>query len=92
MLSSSARCRLLLQTATRRSFRSRAHPKPTPEHTVSQAVQMVLDGVEERKVKRQEKWEHNASKRAEKGITVRENGVIMRFVCFYLLTHLAHFS
>ena len=31
---------------------------------------MVLDGVEERKKKRQEKWELNAPKRAEKGMKV----------------------
>lgn len=71
-----SRSRLLFLTASR--FHSRAHPKPIPEHTVGQAVQMLLNGVEERKIKRAEKWERNASKRAEKGITVSASDVYVK--------------
>ena len=53
-----------------RSYVSRAHPKPTPEFALPKALEMVLTGVEERKVKRQEKWDRNAPKRQSKGIQV----------------------
>lgn len=65
-----ARPRASLLLLVSRSFKSRAHPKPIPDYSVRQAVQMVLEDVEERKTKRVERWERNASARAEKAIKV----------------------
>lgn len=56
-----------------RLFQSRAHPKPNPEFAVGQAIERVLEEVEQRKVRRAEKWERNAPKREEKGIKVSSN-------------------
>lgn len=72
MLSSGTRVatRSSLQFWSRRSFQTRAHPKPIPQFTVKEAVEMVLQDVEARKEKREAKWERNAPKRAEKGIAV----------------------
>ena len=53
-----------------RSYVSRAHPKPIPEFSVPIGLQMVLDGVEERKKHRATKWERNKDKRRSKGIEV----------------------
>lgn len=53
-----------------RSYVSRAHPKPIPEFPVPIGLQMVLDGVEERKKHRAAKWERNKDKRRSKGIEV----------------------
>merc|ERR1719506_690821 len=36
----------------RRFYVSRAHPRPVPEFPVPSAIQMVLDDVEERKIRR----------------------------------------
>ena len=47
---------------------SRAHPRPVPEFPVGQALQMVMDGIEERKVNRAKKWDRNAPKRQSKGL------------------------
>mmetsp|Transcript_18110 Transcript_18110/g.44747 ORF Transcript_18110/g.44747 Transcript_18110/m.44747 type:complete len:315 (+) Transcript_18110:77-1021(+) len=55
----------LVQRAT---YVSRAHPRPVPEFTVNEAMQMVLEGIEERKEKRAKKWERNAPKRQAKGL------------------------
>lgn len=49
------------------TYVSRAHPKPIPEFSVPVGLQMVLDGVEERKKHRAEKWERNKDKRRSKG-------------------------
>jgi len=46
---------------------SRAHPRPIPEYPVPTALQMVLDGVEERKICRAKKWERNKDKRRLNG-------------------------
>ena len=54
-----------------RSYVSRAHPKPLPEYPVQEALQFVLDGIEERKAKRVDKWERNADARKAKGKEVR---------------------
>lgn len=51
---------------------SRAHPHPVPEFAVNEAMQKVLGEIEERKVKRAEKWERNAPKRQAKGL--KDNG------------------
>eukprot|EP00934_Nitzschia_sp_Nitz4_P002238 Nitzschia sp. Nitz4//scaffold83_size84149//49895//51021//NITZ4_005176-RA/size84149-snap-gene-0.136-mRNA-1//-1//CDS//3329558953//2238//frame0 len=56
------------QTATR-SYVSRAHPQPVPTFPVMAALDMVLQGTEERKVKRATKWERNEPERVKKGIT-----------------------
>jgi len=52
-----------------RSYVSRAHPRPIPEYPVPTALQMVLDGVEERKICRATKWERNKDKRQLNGKT-----------------------
>mmetsp|Transcript_12562 Transcript_12562/g.15930 ORF Transcript_12562/g.15930 Transcript_12562/m.15930 type:complete len:314 (+) Transcript_12562:19-960(+) len=52
-----------------RSYVSRAHPTSfKPSFPVESAIEQVLEGVEQRKVSRVEKWERNKEKRAEKGI------------------------
>ena len=59
-------------TLTRQQHRwyiSRAHPRPIPEYPVPTALQMVLDGVKERKIRRSNKWERNKDKRQSKGVT-----------------------
>lgn len=55
----------LLQTA---KYTSRAHPKPTPVHPVGEAINLVLEGIEERKRLRAARWELNAPRRIKKGI------------------------
>ena len=57
-----------------RSYVSRAHPKPIPEFSVPIGLQMVLDGVEERKKQRAAKWDQNRDKRRGKGIEVSRLG------------------
>ena len=52
------------------TYVSWAHPKPIPEFSVPIGLQMVLDGVEERKKHRADKWERNKDKRRSKGIEV----------------------
>jgi hypothetical protein len=54
-----------------RTYVSRAHPRPVPEFPVPIALQMVLDGIEQRKAARAERWEQNKAKRVAKGIQVR---------------------
>jgi hypothetical protein len=63
-----------------RGYVSRAHPKPTQEFALPKALDMVLNGVEERKVKRQEKWERNSPKRQSKGIQVSESSIDTLFL------------
>ena len=55
-----------------RSYVTRAHPKPVPEYPVTAAIQMVMDGIEERKIKRSERWEQNKEKRQTKGSQVSD--------------------
>lgn len=59
--------RLLQATA---SYTSRAHPKRIPEYPVGEAINLVLNEIEQRKAKRASKWERNAPKRREKGLQV----------------------
>jgi hypothetical protein len=59
--------RVLSNIAVKRSYVSRAHPRPVAEYPVNTAIQMVLQGVEERKAKRVTKWERNAPVRQAKG-------------------------
>ena len=55
-----------------RGYISRAHPpkEGKPSFPIADALSSVLTGVEERKVKRQEKWDRNAETRVAKGIKV----------------------
>ena len=53
-----------------RYYVTRAHPRPIPEYSVPTGLQMVLDGVEERKTRRATRWEQNKVKRQLKGIEV----------------------
>jgi large subunit ribosomal protein L1 len=62
----------LHQIEYRAQYVSQAHPRPVPEHPVNHAMQMVLEGVEERKINRVKKWERNAPKRQAKGL--KEDG------------------
>jgi len=60
-----------------RTYVSRAHPRPVPEFSVPTGLQMVLDGVEERKKQRVARWERNKDKRRSKGIEVS-----LIFICW----------
>ena len=53
-----------------RNYVSRAHPKPIPEFPVPTAMQMVLEGIEQRKLARAERWEKSKERRVKKGIQV----------------------
>jgi hypothetical protein len=53
-----------------RTYVSRAHPRPVTEYPVNAALQVVLEGIAERKTKRAAKWELNAPARKSKGIEV----------------------
>ena len=53
-----------------RYYVTRAHPRPIPEYSVPTGLQMVLDGVAERKTRRATRWEQNKVKRQLKGIEV----------------------
>ncbi|KAG7362028.1 50S ribosomal protein L1 [Nitzschia inconspicua] len=55
------------QSTSSRSYVSRAHPRTTPEYPVAQALEMILNGIEERKVLRADRWERNQPKRQSKG-------------------------
>lgn len=57
-----------------RSYTSRAHPQRKPEFSVLDAIDMVLEGTEERKEKRLKKWDRNAEARAKKGIKEEPGG------------------
>ena len=62
---------LLRVEAATRGYISRAHPQTIPEFPIPTALDMVLQEIEERKVKRLEKWERYASSRQSKGMKVR---------------------
>ena len=68
------------------TYVSRAHPKPIPEFSVPVGLQMVLDGVEERKKHRAEKWERNKDKRRSKGIEVSSMMIFKLVVCPLVLS------
>jgi hypothetical protein len=53
-----------------RGYVSRAHPSPIPEFAVPRALQMVLEGIEERKIQRVQRWERSQPRRQAKGIEV----------------------
>lgn len=56
-------------TSTIRGYISRAHPpESVPVYNIGDAITSVLEGVEHRKVKRQERWDRNKEKRVQKGI------------------------
>ena len=58
-------------TSTVRGYISRAHPpESVPVYNIGDAITSVLEGVEQRKVKRQERWDRNKEKRVQKGIKV----------------------
>lgn len=58
-----------LISTTVRSYTSRAHPPESiPAYAVGEALTSVLEGVEERKVRRQQRWEKGAEKRKVKNI------------------------
>ena len=60
-----------LISTTVRSYNSRAHPPESiPVYAVGEALASVLEGVEERKVRRQQRWEKGAEKRKMKNIAV----------------------
>lgn len=58
---------------TSRHYVSRAHPEPVPTFPIHEALDILLVGIEERKVKRAERWERGKEKIcARKGI--KEDG------------------
>ena len=57
--------RVLLQQ--QRLYVSRAHPKPKPIFPITDALNTILEGIEERKIKRAERWERNTEQRARQG-------------------------
>eukprot|EP00591_Stephanopyxis_turris_P007577 CAMPEP_0195514154 /NCGR_PEP_ID=MMETSP0794_2-20130614/5622_1 /TAXON_ID=515487 /ORGANISM="Stephanopyxis turris, Strain CCMP 815" /LENGTH=336 /DNA_ID=CAMNT_0040642331 /DNA_START=210 /DNA_END=1220 /DNA_ORIENTATION=- len=67
-----------LSTAvSKRSYVTRAHPRPKPTHHVKHAVGMVLEAAQERRHKREARWERNLSKRmniAESTSNVESSG------------------
>ena len=55
-----------------RCYISRAHPPESiPSFEIGKALSTVLDGIKERKGKREQRWEKNREKRLAKGIEVR---------------------
>lgn len=50
-----------------RHYVSRAHPQPTPQYSILDAIQIVLEQTEIRKQKRQERWDKHKEQR-KKGI------------------------
>ena len=56
-------------TGTSRGYVSRAHPKPVTQYPILEAIDQVLQGIEERKVRRVERWDKYGDKiAAKKGI------------------------
>lgn len=57
---------------TARTYTTRAHPKPVTQLPILEAIDAVLEGIEERKVKRVERWNKYGDKiAASKGLKVR---------------------
>ena len=61
------------EAGTAREYISRAHPATIPEFPVPVALDMVLQEIESRKVKRSKKWERNTAARQSKGLKVRKS-------------------
>ena len=70
MMLASTTSRIVSRFATRRTYVSRAHPQKVPEFSIGDALNQVLDGIEERKTKRETKWDRNKDTREKKGIKV----------------------
>lgn len=65
----------VLRREVSRSYVSRAHPTVIPEFPIPTALSKIIEGIQDRKVKRATKWELNASRRVAKGIKVRVENV-----------------
>jgi hypothetical protein len=79
-----------LQTSTRRVllqqqrlYVSRAHPKPKPIFPITDALNTILEGIEERKIKRVEKWERNTEQRARQG-KIKVLGIVRYLMCLMI--------
>jgi hypothetical protein len=72
-----------ISSSSTRSYVTRAHPRPVPEYPVTAAIQMVMDGIQERKIKRSERWDGNKEKRQTKGIQVCSL-LLCLFVCLFV--------
>lgn len=61
-----------------RFYTSRAHPQPTPQYSIVDAIRITLEQTELRATKRAERWESNREKRnkalLKKGVEVKEKG------------------
>ena len=59
-------------TSLSRTYVTRAHPKPVTQLPILEAIDQVLEGIEQRKVKRIERWDKYGEKiAARKGFQVR---------------------
>ena len=54
-------------TISRRCYVSRAHAKPRPQYQILEALQTVLEGIEERNASRTVRWARNTEQRARQG-------------------------
>jgi large subunit ribosomal protein L1 len=62
-----------IYSSVSRTYVSRAHPSASTQTIpISEAIVSVLDGIEERKITREKRWQRGADKRAVNGI--KENG------------------
>lgn len=67
----SIRPKSVIASCTFRSYVSRAHPSASnPFFPIGDALSTVLQGIQERKDLRQQKWENNSVARVSKGIKV----------------------
>ena len=58
-----------------RCYVSRAHPpKSIPAYFIEDALKSVLEGVEERKIHREKRWDKYKFQRERKGMKVRQYG------------------
>mmetsp|Transcript_16066 Transcript_16066/g.22629 ORF Transcript_16066/g.22629 Transcript_16066/m.22629 type:complete len:316 (+) Transcript_16066:146-1093(+) len=62
-------------TFLRRTYISRAHPKPIPEFGIQDAIDLVLKDTQFRIEKRQAKWDASADYRAKHNVQTDNNGV-----------------
>ena len=59
-------------TILSRTYVTRAHPKPVTQLPILEAIDQVLEGIEQRKAKRVERWDKYGEKiAARKGFQVR---------------------
>ena len=57
--------------STSRGYVSRAHPKPVTQYPILEAIDQVLQRIEERKVRRVQRWDKYGDRiAAKKGIKV----------------------